>query len=289
MPEQFLTWEAVKNFANSAFTTSLLGALAGAFGGAYAAQLIAKRTKRRDDLLAEIRNVNAAISVAFSIVNSLLALKKQHVRSLLERHTEEEAKLREYKLKRDAGFIQGDAQHRFQADFQTLEPVSLPVAQLIELVLTKLSTAGRPLNLVISLTGTVDRLNALIAKRNTLISEFRASTFPEGANLVCMYFGLSYGDGHLNQEYPDAVRGIASYLDDLIFFSHLLCNDLREHGEILVKRFKSEVGGSAPRISQVRFDTPEAKDLIPPDANYASLLGAFLKRPEEEKVRWWKR
>lgn len=289
MTDQFFSWEAAKNFANSAFTTSLLGALAGAYAGAYAAQLIARTAKLKDDLRTEVRNVNAAIAISFSIVNVLLSLKKQHVRSLLERHATEQQRFHEYKMKREAGFIQGDAAYRFQADFRTIEPVTLPVEQLLEIVLTKLSTTGRPLNLVLSLSGTLERLNGMIERRNILISEFRENNFPAGATLVSMYFGLEYGGGHVNQEYPDSVRGIGSYLDDLIFFSHLLCKDLEEHGKLLIERFRSQVGRDAPEISEVDFETPEAKGFIPPASEYESLLGAFRKREEAKDKPWWKR
>lgn len=288
MLSELFSWQSAKDFANSAFTTSLLGALAGAYAGAHGAQLIARRSKLKDDLLAEIRNVNAALAVAFSIVNVLIALKKQHVKSLADRLAAEEAKLHAYKLKRATGFIQGNATYNFQADFQTLAPVSLPTPQLVELVLAKLSTSGRPLNLAISLSGTVESLNGLIERRNQLISEFRAGKFADGADLVSMYFGLPYGGGHVNREYPDTVSGISAYLDDLIFCSHLLCKDLREHGESLAKTFKAKFGDPTPRISEVSFDTPEAKDMIPQDGNYQSILNAFKMRPKEPK-KWWER
>src|SRR5688500_8489592 len=75
----WFTWENAKLFGNSAFTTSLIGALAGAFAGAVAAQRVAERSKRREELTKELRNTNAAITLAFSIVNGALAVKKQHV------------------------------------------------------------------------------------------------------------------------------------------------------------------------------------------------------------------
>lgn len=281
-------WEAVKAFANSAFTTSLLGSLAGAFGGAYAAQRIAKRVKVREELLAEVRYVNTAIAIAFEIVNALLALKRQHVRSMIERHEEEYKRLLEYKAKRDAGFIQGNTQYHFQADFKTLEPLSAPIAQLLELILSKLSTTGRPLNLAMSLSAIAERFNGMVSRRNALIAELREGKMPHGAELHHMYFGLPFGGGHVSQEYPDALRGIASYLDDLIFFSNLLCRDLKEHGESLVERFRAEVGGVPPNISEVNFDTPEAKGLIPAESEYASILSAFQKRPQVSK-HWWQR
>src|SRR5690349_16473622 len=80
--EPWIDWESLKAFANSAFTTSLVGALAGAFAGARAAQVIAERSKLRDEISKQIRDTNAAMVVSFTIANSVLALKKQHVAEL---------------------------------------------------------------------------------------------------------------------------------------------------------------------------------------------------------------
>jgi hypothetical protein len=80
--EPWFSWENLKSLGNSAFTTSLLGALAGAWFGARSAQRVAERGKLREELTKEIRNVNAANALSFGIVNSMLALKKQHVAAL---------------------------------------------------------------------------------------------------------------------------------------------------------------------------------------------------------------
>lgn len=288
MLDQLLTGQTAKEFANSAFTTSLLGALAGAYAGAHGAQLIARRSKLRDDLTAEIRSVNAALAITFSIANSLFALKKQHVKPLLDHHATEEAKLKDFKLKLNSGFIQGNVKHEFQADFRALSTLSLPIAQLVDVVLGKLSTTGRPLNLVIAISGTSETLNGLIARRNALIDDLRGGKLPAGSDLVSMYFGLPYGGGHLNREYPDALSGIGSYLDDLIFYSQLLCKDLREHGESLAQKFTSSFGRPSPRISQVSFDTADAVALMPPEQNYQSLLNAFQSQDHGGR-KWWER
>jgi hypothetical protein len=79
-----IRWEDAKGFFNSAFTTSLLGSLAGAFAGAVAAQRIVERGKRREELLSEIRNTNAAIVLAFGVCNLYLTLKKQSVKAMGE-------------------------------------------------------------------------------------------------------------------------------------------------------------------------------------------------------------
>jgi hypothetical protein len=74
--------QGAEGFFNSVFFTAIAGSLAGAFGGAYAAQRIAEKSRDKNEVLKEIRNTNAAIIVAFSICNTLISAKKQHVRAL---------------------------------------------------------------------------------------------------------------------------------------------------------------------------------------------------------------
>ena len=77
-------WQSSKDFLNSNFFTAIAGACAGAFAGAYGAQRIVARGKEREELLAEIRNTNAATVVALGVCNTFLAIKKQHVKRLKE-------------------------------------------------------------------------------------------------------------------------------------------------------------------------------------------------------------
>lgn len=285
----WMTWEAVKAFGNSAFTTSLVGALSGAFAGAVAAQHVANSSKLRDELTKEVRNINAAITLAFSVVNGGLAIKKQHVRTLKAAYDDEVARHADYSIKRAAGLIQGNTPYELRADFRSLPIVSPPVAILQEVVFSRLSTTGRPLSLVASLAEAVESLNASIAKRNELIELFKEGQFPKGADLPSLYLGLPYAEGHLNQEYGDTVKAIAQYTDDAIFFSHLLCHDLREYGLKVVERNKGTLKGLPLRITEVDFKDAQENKLLPADKEYATWFTAFQSAPELKPRRWWQR
>jgi hypothetical protein len=73
-----------KGLSQLEFFTAIAGACADAFAGAYGAQRIVARGKEKEELLAEIRNTNAATVVALGICNTFLAIKKQHVKWLKE-------------------------------------------------------------------------------------------------------------------------------------------------------------------------------------------------------------
>ncbi|MDG4474626.1 hypothetical protein [Thiovibrio frasassiensis] len=272
------TWETTKNLANSTFITSLIGALAGAFAGAVAAQRTAERGKHREELLREIRNTNAAIAIAFGIVTSLLALKKQHVKDLKSRFEVQKAELLEYKRKRQTGEIQRDTPFALQADLQTLQALPLPTDTLRVVVFEKLSLVGRPLNLVITLIQVIHSLNESLTKRNSLIEGYKSAFPKDNQDFPPLYFGLPYGDGHVNLDYPATIDAIYSQTDDGIFFSKLLCKDLHEHGKQLSEGFKKRFKKDAPRVTEVDFSAAIASKLMPNESNYTDWVAAFVKK-----------
>lgn len=284
----WMTWDSVKAFSNSAFTTSLIGALSGAFAGAAAAQRVAERSKLRDELTKEIRNTNAAITLAFSAVNGVLAIKKQHVRELKATYDAECARHADYVAKRSVGLIQGNAPYELNADFRSMPLMSPPVETVQEIVFGRLSASGRPLSAVAALAEAIKSLNTAITKRNELIDLFKHHRFPPGADLPALYLGIPYAEGQRNQEYGDTVTAIALHTDDAIFFGHLLCRDLREHGLKVVERNKATLKGLPLRVTDVDFKLAREGNLLPAESNYPTWFTAFQPAPELEPKRWWR-
>jgi hypothetical protein len=270
--------EATKNFINSTFITSLIGALAGAYFGATAAQRIAERSKYREELLREMRNTNAAIALAFEVSDALLALKKQHVKSLKEIYDAKKADLIEFMRKRDAGEISQDLVFDFKADLETLQPQVLPMDTLRAVVFERLSIVGRALNLVVTLNQTVESLAESLAKRNSLIESYKVEVAKDKQRLVPLYFGLPFEEGLVNREYPDMISAIYSQTDAGIFFGSLLCKDLHEHGQQLSNAFKKKFKNDPHRIHEVDFGPAVADGLMPDEKNYADWLTGFVKK-----------
>lgn len=267
---------------NSNFSTALLGSLAGAFAGAIAAQRIMERSKRRDELLKELRNTNAAIMVSFSICNAALALKKQHVQPLYETFNQEKSALQEFNQQRSSGQRQGNAIYHFQADLKVFEAPTLPMDTLKDLVFNKISAHGRPLSLVSVLDGSANGLRGAIAKRDQLVELIKKGDISE-AELPFYYFGLPLPSGHTNQEYPDLVMAIHSHVNDIAFFSALLCSDLMAHGNRLYDAFKKQIGKGAPNVSSADFSKQRETGLIPPDSEYSDWLKGFAEQDSVNK------
>ena len=274
----FISWGNTKDFANSNFVTSLLGALAGAYAGATAAQRMAERSKLREEMLREIRNTNAAIALAFGACNTFLALKKQHVKGIKESYDAQKASLLEFHRMRKAGQIPQDLAFEFHANMQTLQPQPLPMDTLRTVVFERLSIVGRPLNLVVSLTQTVESLTGSIEKRNSLIEGYKVEFSKNADLLVPLYFGMPYGEGHVNLDYPGTIDAMYSQTDDGIFFSNLLCKDLHEHGKQLADSYRKKFKSDPPRISEVDFGPPAADGMMPDENNYSDWFKAFVKK-----------
>lgn len=285
-----MRWQDAKDFFNSAFFSAIFGSLAGALAGAYAAQRIVERAKRRDELLKEIRHTNAAITVAFGMCNSLLSLKKQHVKSLKEVFDSQKAELIDHLKKQQRGQIGKGQIFEFKADLETLSLPPLPVETLQTQVFEKLSLMGRGLSLVITLVQTLHSLSASLEKRNQLIDAYKVNAGLKPDDFPALYFGLRQGN-YINQEYPSSLDAINSQTDDGIFFSQLLCKDLVEHGSQIAQRFKKHFGKGAPHVNRPDFAKAEENNLMPSPDNYTDWLTMFKQHDEpitfSEKIRTW--
>ena len=262
------------SFLNSAFVTSLAGALAGAYAGARAAQKIAERSKMRDLAIAELRSTNAAIMVSFSICSAALALKDQHVKPMYDRFLLEKERLEVFQQQRATRQRQDAAPFEFEADLQTFPAPVVPIKMLRDLLFNKTSNHGRPLALVAvleqSLAGLVDQ----IAKRDQIIANFSSGAVPSNV-LPHHYFGLPLEDASTNRVFPDVVKGLREYVDDVVFFSKLLCEDLVAHGEGVKAASRRLFGKEAPHVNRPDFGTPRKNGLLPSDSNYQQWLNGF--------------
>lgn len=274
-----MSLEHLAAISNSAFTTSLGGALAGAYAGAYAAQKIAEHSKERAEFQTQIRNTNAAITLSFMVCNAGISLKKQQTKGLCDTYFKKRAELEGFLQKRKVGEISPDIPFEFQADLRSIPFPTVPIDALRSLVYEKLSVSARPLALVSTLTGTLSALADTIGNRNGLIASFKElSPQVREATLPALYFGRPYGEGHVSTEYLDTMTGLQNLTDDVIFFSYLLCKDLATHGNKVLDKFKSEFKGVVEQIHAIELSPEKTAGLMPPDEQYSEWLSGFRER-----------
>lgn len=268
-----------------ALFTTVIGALAGAGIGAWAAGYISEKNKLREQLTKEVRDTNAAIVLALGAMNCGISLKKQFINTLKDDYEEQRKKCWEIMSAMAAGQPQSEIPRINLLELQEIAP---PVVHLQEIVLSRLSTAGRALASATELTDAVINLNTALKRRNQLINQFKNNAFPPGARKEHFCFGLPYGNGQTNEEYGDSIKGMSLYSDDIIFFGSELCADLGEHGELLVKRFKrSRLRGQTPEINQVDLSEARKAGWIPDSEAYKAWTSGFATKKVEHRRRWW--
>lgn len=268
----------------SLLSSNAFTAIAGSFAGAYGAFVIAERQKERQEILSEIRATNAAIAVAVGITQTLLSLKEQNIKPVLDAFERQLEAYSEFLKARELGEIEADERLPLLADMRALSFSHLAVRVLEEIIFERLNCTGRPLMLANVLVRSADSLNAAIGARNSLAEELRPLLDGGGeAEFAALFLGVEYKPGFVDTRYRDHLRGVASTADEGIFFSNLLYMDLREHGLTLRKSYLKSFRGDPPQITKVLY--PDAMiALFPKDEDFSGWINGFKKLP---KKRSW--
>jgi hypothetical protein len=272
-----IVWENLYTIFNSAFMTSLIGAMSGALAGAYMAQRIADKANESERLLKQIRATNAAITMAFTICNSFIQLKRQHVKPLYTQFNEEAAAHQAFLRKHCLGEISPDKPFSFSLDFRLLQIPLFHIDALKRFMFETLSVSGRPVVLTAQLASTIDSVKHLMETRSKFIETFKSNPPKDTHQALALYFGLPYGEGKVSTEYKDTLEGLDSQVDCGIFFSSQLCRDLNTFGEGLLSKYKRLSRSANERINEADFSLAESEGLMPEDSKFADWNQAFKK------------
>jgi hypothetical protein len=284
LPSAGAFWDGLKGFGNSAFITSL----AGAFAGAYGAQKIALRSKIRDEVVKEIKETNSAIMLALTITNLGVALRKQHIKRLITSYHEHLKRAEDHLEGIRNGSIERHTPLNLPMDFSTLQAISPPIKYLEEIILGKLSTAGRFVATVTALGDGVNNLNETLQKRNDLIGDYKANRLPAGAAIHHLYLGWKYEGNKVNNDYSNTISAIDHYLNDVVFFGMTLCEELQVHGQRIAAKNKKHLRGAPSDVMTVDFSEARESGLIPDAGQYKDWTSGFVEKAQPVK-RWWTR
>lgn len=265
----------LSEFASTVFIATVT-AFAGAFAGGYSAQRIAERLKIKDELIREIRHTNAAITAAFSICNSFLSLKKQHIKNLAQTYYDQKSTVEKINEQKKTG-QPASSTFEFVADFQTIPPMNVPIDRLQSLVYDDISVIGRSLHLTSTLNETIQSLNRSIQERNNFIENYKLSGgLPDDA-LARIYFGLPDNEGNIDNNYPMYIDAINKLTDDCIQFGLFIVEDLATHGEHLKGNYIKKFRGEKPKIGKPDFSIAEEQCLLPDKSLYMDWDNMFSK------------
>lgn len=262
----------------AALGTALVGGFVGAAGGAWGAQRIAEKEVSRKELMAELRNTNAAIQLAFSVCNVALAYRSQFSKGLAENLQE---KRLDIEICRKIRLHEGD-QLYIELDLRKFPIPTVPVDALKEILFSKVSVVGRELAALNEIESARNTLREADRVRNEFVDK-RSNGEHASVKDVFSYLGLKRSDGVTDETYYTAVASIDSCAKDLIFFGHLLCEDLTRHGEALRKKlvkWNSGKDSGIQRVSAADFSGPQAAGLMPTAEEYAIWTHAFKMKAE---------
>lgn len=268
------SWDGVRNFANSAFASAFLSALAGAGLGVWGAQRVAERAARAKELLESLRQANAVTVLATTIANNAFSLKRQYISPLSERYFKD----RDIALAYHEAILSGKSPTliAFVAEMTKITPVTMPLDALKNLVYSAQSMPGRALALVAMIEQTANELTHAVEIRSEQIDAFRSADLSH--DIFCQdYYGMRRRDGNTNSIYHDSMVAITQYTDDLGFFSAELADEIQSHAVAVrtkLLKFRKDV----PKASTVDFSAARESGLLPARDNYKSWLSGFKKQ-----------
>ncbi|MDD2135656.1 hypothetical protein [Pseudomonas kurunegalensis] len=267
----------LESLGNSSFFTTVFGALAGAYFGAWAAQKIAKRSKRADELIKEIRSCNLGISLAiytFEIARSL----HDAVDPLRTNYQ------RAFKAHLDAQ-EKGERLTNPRYELEGWSIVRPPVDALRKILYEDITASTNALRAMPSLDHAVDSAITAVNTRNALLEDFRHRRFPESFGLYEMYFGMVV-KGEMHRDYPDTISHLGDASDEMLFFSEVLCKELHQHACSLREEHRAYSKDPVVIRMLKLGDKSEAYQVIIRE-KYSSWFEATSRVEEEMPRRWW--
>lgn len=269
--------EATSNPTNVAWIQALAAGGVGAWVGSWATQRTINKHEELVRSKSELRAINQAINLCYSITNHYLGYKKQMVlptgklyKSGLEAVTSKPAA--------------GITEINVEIDHMIHPQVNLPTLHLQDLIVGKISIGGRGLISSIQLRGASESLNESIAERRRLIEEMRGHEL-KGRRLYEVYFAIADRHGNIDSRFSDNVHALQSLTDDCIFFSTLCAKDLHGYGAKLIQRWRGKLGTVEESLDSWNWGA-SADELMPRDQDYEPWLKGF--EPKTARLGFWK-
>ncbi|WP_157889107.1 hypothetical protein [Herminiimonas arsenitoxidans] len=246
--------------------------MAGAYFGARAAKGIAEKAKIKDDLLKSLKQINSALVTAHGACNRFLTYKAQLTSQLMKDYKASKKNWREY--------LESKGQVALQpvvANFVSLPGIAAPIEVLSNQIYGEIDLSPKGSMALITLCGVNSTLNGVIERRNILIEEFKKLGGFNTEKFFHTYFGTHDTKSSQDSKYSDLMHTIENEIDDGIFFSMLVSEELELSGKKALRELKENYG--IKDINLIKFDMSAIRglDLIPNDDLYKDWLKAFPK------------
>lgn len=273
------TWEAIKDFGNSTFFTSIAGAFAGAWAGGRIAQVLATRAKNKEELEREIRKANAAAIMSSAICDELAGMLRQHVRPMKERYDSNRAEVKKVLAAKAPPSV---PTLTIEANLMQLSKPSLSVEHLEQLIFGEVSNI-RVTRLSLTLRQTVSNVHSTVQQHNSLVEEFRSHPHQQVV-VHDLYFGFPDARGRTDARYQTTLDSLHTALWDGVYFSMHLALNLAGHASDLERHSKKTYGGRVPQAIQMDFSRLSERGLMPDSRNYADWEELVSVQPKQTFV-----
>lgn len=216
-------------------TNSLVSSLTGTFVGAVSAYLLTARNENEKLKLQEDTAITRAFQAATSIMNSVLNFKEQivlpKVKELAHLTETVESKFAE----------PGTRPVIIPLDIHQLllsHPVLNLAAHRIDFKIQNVySIVGRPVQCADEVRRSSEMLDSIINSMNLLIEDFSKSELADEDRIFLM-LGLMQGKENrkTDERFRSTIDNLRKVTDDILFFAHLLAQDLEHHQTAWRKR-----------------------------------------------------
>ena len=261
----------------SMYSKDFLIAAIGSFFGAWGAWMIGDVAKKREDYKRDIRAINTASALSFTISNEFMTLKKQHLRNMKEEYEELRNNfLLAWELK-ERGLRHPEDPIVYEPNLMQLDSPATPIKLLESHLLEKVSLGGRTIGLLNYVASSVDSFNASCQRRNDVIQR----GMQDGLHMEpTLYFGLPIEKG-VDLTYKSNFEGMMLYCDDVIYFASELSLALMTQGKELEKKTFRFYRRGAPDPAEGNFDIAIEGGLMPDPASYKEWERGFISRPQK--------
>ena len=161
--------------------------------------------------------MNSAIIAAFTTANMALTVKKQLIKPMHDQFKKDLERFEGFEERRNANSSSIGETFHFIADLQDFDTPPFPIQLLTHTLFNAVDTESRALSAAAFLEASYSGLKNMMNKRRLLIDQFRASHLT--GEKFAYYFGLEMPSGDRQKEYSDAIDGIMSYINDVIFLA----------------------------------------------------------------------
>lgn len=262
-------------FFNSNLGVALIGGFFGSAGGAWGAQYIAMRSLRHKDVQQDLKYLNAATLLAMQIANSALGLKNQHILPLCRDYDQQ---LSDYLSERPVLHLLESDIWQFDLNLENPPSFSPSIQSLENIIVSKIFATGREISAVSELTDSITRYKSAVDTRSEAIK--RIEPLMQESAALALYFGTPQKNGITDATYKTSTEALGEYLDQIIFFSVTLSNDLSARAKRLVDTEHSLFScNKRPYIVSPDWQSVMENGLIPSVENFPRWTGQF-KNPE---------